>query len=131
MRDYYRRQNQQAMTGVVEVTSRIELEEPSRYKSKFKLNTWSSRKNKTKNSNSNSGHAGSLDSEVGGRTNMTRSEDEVEIPRDEELTVREGLTAEVRRLPKRIFSLGSGTLDPFDSLSIKLGPQSERLFAYC
>jgi hypothetical protein len=123
MRDYLRKQNKQAMTGVVEVVTSVNPESPSRYKGRFKLNTWS-HKNQTKALNKvtrNTKPPETLNETANG---VASSGSEYRV-------------MGVWRPMKAYQSLNTafypspGGLDPFNTLSIKLGPHSERLLMHC
>jgi hypothetical protein len=126
MRDYLRKQNKEAITGVPEVVSNVTLEEPSRYKGRFKLNTWS-HKAKTKATNERKARSRDVERQAASQAMVLQGGD---------LTSSEGLEDQGRqpinsvRLPNPVFS-GNGRLDPFNSLVIQLGPHSENLLVYC
>jgi hypothetical protein len=117
MRDYLRRQNKEAITGVPEVVSAVTLEEPSRYKGRFKLNTWTHKSQKK-----------SLDA----RKAKSRDVEEEDEMTSQELELgRQGWqSSSALHLPNPVFSV-SGRLDPFNSLAIQLGPPSEDVFNHC
>lgn len=126
MRDYLRKQNKEAITGVPEVVSNVTLEEPSRYKGRFKLNTWS-HKAKTKATNKRKARSRDVEGQAASQAMVLQGGD---------LTSSEGLEDQGRRpinsvrLPNPVFS-GNGRLDPFNSLAIQLGPHSENLLVHC
>jgi hypothetical protein len=119
MRDYLRKQNKQAMTGIVEVVRSVNPKEPSRYKGRFKLNTWS-HKNQTKVIN-----------KVTQDSKVPKAKKKV----TNEIAWGNGLDVwrpgKAYHSPNPVFSVNPGTLDPFDTLAIKLGPLSERLLVHC
>ena len=123
MRDYLRKQNKEATTGVPEVVSPVALEEPSRYKGRFKLNTWThkAQKRSTTARNTKSQHVekGIADQAL---TSLSRSS-----PSSEEPGHAGWRGTSPLQLPNPVFS----RLDPFDSLAIQLKPQSENLLIHC
>ncbi|KUJ17967.1 uncharacterized protein LY89DRAFT_732670 [Mollisia scopiformis] len=126
MNDYLRKQNRQATTGIVETVESVQLEEPSRYKGKFKLDTWS-HKTKTK-------------AILARRTKL--SHDESPSANEESLpTIGSWAPSSLARvtawqpierddLLPRIFSPSTSSIDPFDTLAIRLGPLSENLLVH-
>ncbi|KAH7399808.1 fungal-specific transcription factor domain-containing protein [Cadophora sp. MPI-SDFR-AT-0126] len=119
MRDYLRKQNRQAISGVVEVLQSTNPEEPEQYKGKFKLNSWT-HKSKEK----------SVVSRVETLRRADRRVSDVEQAAGEGLKT---LDAEFWRSFKpssTAFNLVSGSLDPFNTLAIRLGPASERLLMH-
>lgn len=121
MRDYLRKQTKEAITGVPEILPPpVTLEEPSQYKGRFKLNSWT-HKAKTKSLN----------------TRKARPRDVEDGVVSQEIVVQRGNGgAEDRqamnagRLPNSVFSI-NGLLDPFETLAIQLGPYSENLLVHC
>lgn len=126
MRDYLRKQNKEAITGVSEVVSAVTLEEPARYKGRFKLNTWThkAKKKATNASNAKSRNVGD------------RAESQAVVVLGGETTGSAGLGSQgwkpisANHLPNSVFSVSS-RLDPFDSLAVQLGPHSENLLVHC
>lgn len=127
MHDYLRKQNRQAVSGIVEVVESTKLEEPSRYKSKFKLDTWS-HKTKTKaiiaRQAKESNHAAPTVQEDLMPSNSSTTSREL-------LIVGSWRPIERDAQFQRIFSPSASSLDPFDSLAINLGPHSEKLLVHC
>jgi hypothetical protein len=123
MRDYLRKQNKEAITGVSEVVSPVALEEPSRYKGRFKLNTWTHKAQKkwtnARNKKSQDVEEGIADQEL---NSLSRSSPSSEGRGDAGWRATSPL-----QLPNPVFS----RLDPFDSLAIQLKPQSENLLIHC
>ena len=124
MRDYLRKQNRQAITGVAEIVTSVEPEEPARYKGRFKLNTWS-HKTKTKALNARG--------EKGLTTEATAkiSNKKASTPEDADTAHLELSHPKQHRSPNPVIFLDRRQIDPFDSLSIKLGSRSEGLLLYC
>jgi hypothetical protein len=118
MRDYLRKQTKEAVTGVPEVVTSVILEEPSRYKGRFKLNTWS-HKSKKKGT-------GARNLEPRG---VKRRESTEEV-HGGEVVASGWQPIGPLLLPNRVFSVNR-ILDPFDSLSIPLEPQDEKLLVHC
>ena len=119
MRDYLRKQNKEAMTGVPEVVTSVILQEPSRYKGRFKLNTWS-HKAKLKATTARKARSRG----VGGQAPTQ------EAALHSEVAVSVWQPISPLLLPKQVFSV-SGRLDPFDSLAIQLGPKDDKLLVHC
>ncbi|KAE8449819.1 hypothetical protein EG329_007296 [Mollisiaceae sp. DMI_Dod_QoI] len=127
MHDYLRKQNRQATTGIVEVVKSVQLREPSRYKGKFKLDTWS---HKTKSK-----------AIIARRAKFSDDQDAV-VNQNEQLSSMGTSTPDTPAIiskwrpiqrdgsPSRIFSPSAGSLDPFNTLSISLGPLSEKLLVH-
>ncbi|PVH89111.1 hypothetical protein DL98DRAFT_96440 [Cadophora sp. DSE1049] len=121
MRDYLRKQNRQAISGVVEVLQSTNPEEPEQYKGKFKLDTWT--------------HKSKKKAIVAKRERLLSAD---VVPSNEHQDAGEDLTTsivnhEVRQPPRisnSVVDLISDSLDPFDTLAIKLGPSSERLLVH-
>jgi hypothetical protein len=107
MRDYLRKQNRQAITGVVEVVTGVKPEEPARYKGRFKLNTWS-HKTKTKAINAR-------------RDKGLNAEAVVKKPSRKASTLEDSTTnpdlmhTKQHRSPSPVFFLGGRQIDPFDT----------------
>jgi hypothetical protein len=123
MRDYLRKQNKQAITGVVEVVTSVNPESPSRYKGRFKLNTWS-HKNQTKGINKvtrNSKHPETVNETASGAVSSGTEYGAMGVWRP----------MKAYQSPNTAVYPSPGGLDPFDTLSIKLGPHSERLLVHC
>ena len=122
MKNYLRKQNRQAILGVVEEVKSRNPEEPGQYKRKFKLASWT---HKTKEKSVLAKREKLLPSTSDSLSESpSMDEDAVKSTLDHELW-QPSTTA------SQIFFLGSGTLDPFDALSIKLGPLSQRLLVHC
>lgn len=123
MRDYLRKQNRQAITGVVEVVTSVKPEEPARYKGRFKLNTWS-HKAKTKAINARREKGPPTQTKKKGANRRASAPEQpdasLEISRPNQ-----------HQSPNPVFFLDRRQLDPFDSLSIKLGSRSEGLLLHC
>ena len=126
MRDYIRKQTKEAITGVTEVVSHVNLEEPSRYKGRFKLNTWS-HKTKTKATNARNAKLRDLDERETVEEVAVRGQDVAKVG-DLEFQGWQAITP--MRLPNPVFS-SYGRMDPFNSLAIRLGPSSENLLIHC
>ena len=123
MRDYLRKQNKQAMTGIVEVVTSVNPESPSRYKGRFKLNTWS-HKNQTKVINKvtrNTKHSETLNETTNGGASNGSDSGVLGVWRP----------MKAYQSPNTAFYPSPGGLDPFDTLSIKLGPHSDRVLVHC
>ncbi|KAE9375227.1 hypothetical protein N431DRAFT_555700 [Stipitochalara longipes BDJ] len=124
MRDYLRKQNKEAITGVREVVSAVTLEEPSQYKGRFKLNTWTHKAKKKSSS---------------ARKSKSRGVELLELEVASQALVTQGANGELKdqswqdinagRLPNSAFSVNH-RLDPFDSLAVQLGPHSEKLLTH-
>jgi hypothetical protein len=119
MRDYLRKQNKQAMTGIVEVVTSVNPESPSWYKGRFKLNTWS-HKNQAKSINKVTRNTKNPEA-INETTNGVVSNGAMGVWRP----------MKAYQSPNTAFYPSPGGLDPFDTLSIKLGPHSERLLVHC
>ena len=125
MRDFLRKQSRQAATGVLETVSSNNPEEPSSYKGRFKLNTWS-HKNSTK----------TLKTKRTAKLDETKEKQEAgtgggpkSLALDTQLELFDRKRR--RRSPNPDFTPNNGRLDPFDSLAVPLGPHSERLLVHC
>lgn len=126
MRDYIRKQTKEAITGVPEVISHVNVEEPAQYRGRFKLNTWS-HKTKTKAVNARNARLREL--------NISETPEEVAGSREDvakvgDLEVQGWQAITPVRLPNPVFS-SYGRMDPFNSLAIRLGPSSENLLVHC
>ena len=122
MRDYLRKQHRQAISGVAEVVESTNLKEPAQYKGKFKLASWT---HKSKEKSAVSRREKLLGAAVILVHNHCRTdEDSVMANVDYEIW-------QSRKTSNPVFALRSGSLDPFDTLSIKLGSLSEKLLVYC
>lgn len=114
MRDYIRKQNQQAQTGITKIV-RPNPEQPSQYKSKFKLNTWS-HKTKTKSI-------------------LSRLEREALVASQANAVVRRQSYLHDERFkdqqPHSVSFFNDHRIDPFNSLSVNLGHHSENLLVHC
>jgi hypothetical protein len=103
----------------VEVVTSVNPESLSQYKGRFKLNTWS-QKNQTKPINKS--------------TRNTKNPEAInEIANG---VVSNGVMGVWRPMkgyqsPNTAFYPSPGGLDPFDTLSVELGPHSERLLVHC
>jgi hypothetical protein len=121
MNDYLRKQNLQATTGQIEAVESSQLKEPSLYKGKFKLDTWS-HKTKTK-------------AILARRAKIPESRGEFDDGQRPQSISSNALTShdwhEIggNDLP-RPSSLNT-SLDPFNTLSIDLGPLSNQILLYC
>jgi hypothetical protein len=111
MRDYLWK-HKQASSGVVKIVESVDPEEPSTYKGRFKLNTWS-HKIKTK-----SKHKRQVRSEVDLDVVHLRG------------TVGEGASGGHFPAPRLSFSFGTG-LDPFNALAIPLTPSRDQILEHC
>ncbi|KAG4431745.1 hypothetical protein IFR05_012779 [Cadophora sp. M221] len=121
MRDYLRKQHRQAISGVVEVVESTNPEEPAQYKGKFKLASWT-HKSKKKS-------AVARREKLLGAAAILSEEDR----RTDEDSVMANVDWEIWQSHKAsnpVSTVSSGSLDPFDTLCIKLGPLSERLLVY-
>jgi hypothetical protein len=118
MRDYIRKQNRQVITGKSEIVGSTNPEKPSKYKDKFKLDTWS-HKTRTK----------ALDA----RRSREKRQDESHAVQPQWTTLEDsaGVLEWRYRQPNPVFFLDTRRLDPFESLSVKLGPRSEMLLLHC
>jgi hypothetical protein len=126
MRDYLRKQNKQAITGVSEVASAVTLAEPSRYKGRFKLNTWT-HKAKKKSLDARKARPRDVEREVASQELILHGGS----PRSSsELEGQGWQPINARRLPNPVFSV-NGRIDPFDSLAVQLGPHSDNLLVHC
>ncbi|CZR53411.1 uncharacterized protein PAC_03289 [Phialocephala subalpina] len=127
MHDYLRKQNQQSATGVIEVVESSKLQEHFQYKGKFKLNTWS-HKTKTKAILARRERA------TNEEENVASQEEPVpfnNFSNSDTLTRINSWRPIERSGPlQRIFSPSASSLDPFDTLAIRLGPQSEKLLVH-
>jgi hypothetical protein len=123
MRDYLRKQNKEAITGVPEVVLPVALEEPSRYKGRFKLNTWTHKAQK-KSKNARSSKSQNVEEEIADQEliSFSRSAPSLEELGDAGLRATSPL-----QFPNPVFS----GLDPFNSLAIQLEPHSENLLVHC
>lgn len=123
MRDYLRKQNRQAITGVVEVVASVKPEEPARYRGRFKLNTWS---HKTKAKALNARREKGLTSEATAKRHNRKTS----ILADDDTQLVLSRPWE-NRSPNPVFFLDEYRIDPFDSLVVKLGSRSEQLLLHC
>lgn len=123
MRDYLRKQTKEAITGIPEILPPpVTLEEPSQYKGRFKLNTWT-HKAKTKSLNTRKARPRDVeDGIVSQEIVVKRGNGGIED--------REWQAMYAGRLPNSVFSI-NGLLDPFKTLAIQLGPDSENLLVHC
>lgn len=127
MHDYLRKQNRQAASGIVEVVESTKVEEPSRYTSKFKLDTWS-HKTKTKaiiaRRAKESDQAAPTVQEELIPTNDSTSSGELPIV---------GAWRPIERDAQfqRFFSPSASALDPFNTLAIRLDTHSKKLLVHC
>ena len=123
MRDNLRKQTKEAITGVPEILPPpVTLEEPSQYKGRFKLNSWT-HKAMTKSLNTRKARPGDVeDGVVSQEIVVQRGNGGVED--------REWQAMNAGRLPNSVFSI-NGHLDPFETLAIQLGPDSENLLVHC
>ena len=117
MRDWLRKQNRQAITGVVEAIINVRPEEPARYKGRFKLNTWS-HKTKTKAINARLEKGLPISIKKGANRKGPNVSLKVSPPKQHQSL-------------NPVYFLDGSRLDPFDSLSIKLGSRSEALLLHC
>jgi hypothetical protein len=113
MRDYLRKQHRYATTGYDDVMVPVQPENPSKYKGKFKLDTWS-HKTKTKY--------------------LTHRPVEKRQKKVEQQSLRSLKSS--RSWPREVsdqlnIDWTSADLDPFDSLAIKIGPSSQKLLVHC
>lgn len=122
MRDYLRKQNKEAITGIPEVLTAVTLEEPSQYKGRFKLNTWT-HKAKKKSSNARKQKSRDVEFEVASEALVTQGA-KGETENHAWQAIDAGL------LPNSAFS-ANGRLDPFNTLAIQLGPHSEKILTHC
>jgi hypothetical protein len=123
MRDYLRKQNRQAITGVTEVVTSVKPEEPAHCKGRFKLNTWS---HKTKTKATNARREKGLPIE----TTAKRTNRKARSPENFDVGI--GLwRPDKHQSPNPVHFLDGRQLDPFDSSSIKLGRRSEGLLVHC
>ena len=118
MRDYIRKQNQQAQTGITKIV-RPNPEQPYQYKSKFKLNTWS-HKTKTKST-------------------LSRLEREALVALQANAFVRRHKNIQSYlhddrfedQQPYSVLFFNDHRIDPFNSLSVNLSHHSENLLVHC
>ena len=123
MRDFLRKQNKEAITGVPEVVSPVTLEEPSRYKGRFKLNTWTHRAQK-KSTDARNAKSQDIEEEIADQEIIAFSRSP---NKPSQLGDAGRRSTSSRQLPNPVFS----RLDPFDSLAIQLKPESENLLIHC
>lgn len=123
MRDYLRRQNKEAVTGVPEVISPVALEQPSRYKGRFKLNTWTHKAQK-KSTNAHNTKSQDIGQGIADKELISLSR---KSPSSGERGDAGWRATSPLQLPKPVFY----RLDPFDSLAIRLKPHSENLLIHC
>ncbi|KAL2071175.1 hypothetical protein VTL71DRAFT_12410 [Oculimacula yallundae] len=121
MRDYLRKQNRQAISGIIEVVESSNPEEPAQYKGKFKLSSWT-HKSKEKAAIA---RREVLLSKAVILPSMDVGEYENSMPSRK---YQESWRTSKTFVPG--FAFGSESLDPFDTLSINLGPQSHRLLVH-
>jgi hypothetical protein len=122
MRDYIRKQTVQVMTGSQETARGINLEEPSRYKGRFRLDS-SASKRKSRERKKYS-HAMTADGEFDFENGSGSLNTVVDEPPQSLVLFR-------KYSPRPVYNLTSNSIDPFHSLSIKLEPQSQMLLSYC
>jgi len=122
MRDYLRKQNKEAITGIPEVLSAVALEEPSQYKGRFKLNTWT-HKAKRKSPNARKQKSRDVEIEVASEALVTQGA-KGRMKDESWQAINAG------RLPNSVFSV-NGRLDPFNTLAVQLGPHSEKILTHC
>lgn len=123
MRDYLRKQNREAVTGVAEVVASVNPKEPARYKGRFKLNTWS-HKTRTKALNVRRERGIAIEPAP------KRFNKQASTPEDADADL-ELMHPKQHRTPNPVFFLDGRQLDPFDSLSVELGSRSEKLLLHC
>lgn len=118
MRDYLRRQNQEVMTGIVEAPTSLPVKELSQQKTRFKLDTWT---HKTREKAINKRRS---------KLSPAKTRKEGYAPLQPSVGSRgEGTSHFV--VPSPFLLALSGDLDPFDTLSVKLGSLSQRLLVHC
>ena len=123
MRDYLQKQNRQAFTGVVEIVTSVNPEEPARYKGRFKLNTWSHKtKTKALNARREKGLTSEATAKRHNRKTSTLADDDAQLVLSRPWE---------HPSPNPVFSLDGHRIDPFDSLVVKLGSRSEELLLHC
>jgi hypothetical protein len=111
MRDYlWKHKQASAGHGVAKILESVDPEEPSKYKGRFRLNTWS-HKTKTKHKR------------------QVRSESDTDVVH---LVGARGERAsgDQSPSPRVSFSFGTG-LDPFNALAVPLVPLSDRILEHC
>lgn len=116
MRDYIRKQTQEAITGKPEVVERKNSKQPSQYKGRFKLDTWS-HKTKTKALNARRSQHGETKSE---RQAIHTTQREVSMTR----RTGAGFEKKLSQKTTPLSFLDQHHLDPFDSFPIPLTPGS-------
>lgn len=109
-------------TGISEVVTSVKPAELGRYKGRFKLNTWS---HKTRTKALNARREKALTAEV--RLNPKKK---VQTPEKSDVTP-ELAPPNRDRSPNPVFFLDRRQIDPFDSLSVKLGSHSQELLLHC
>lgn len=125
MRDYLRKQNRQAITGIVEENEGSNFEEPAKYKGRFKLNTWSHKARRKVKKPRLDKSPDVREDESSPVTAMSVARSTQVAQYDFQELVRFG-----RIRPNPVFP-GENRLDPFDSLALRLRPQSEKLLVHC
>jgi len=125
MRDYLRKQNKEAITGVPEIVSAVTLEKPSQYKGRFKLNTWThkAKKKSTNSRKTKSQNVEMLELEVPSQALVTQG---ASVGLEDQTW--QGINA--GQFPNSVVSINR-RLDPFDTLAIQLGPHSEKILTHC
>lgn len=118
MRDYLRRQNQEAMTGIVEAPKIFPVKGLSWHKTRFKLNSWT---HKTREKAINERQSKKTPSKP---RKAKHTSSQPRVGSEEESAI-------YSVVPSPFLPAVSGSLDPFDSLSVKLGPLSQRLLVHC
>jgi hypothetical protein len=111
MRDYLRKQNSEAMTGIVDRLSIVPSKEPSQYQSRFKLDSWT---HKTREKALRDKRA-----KPSQKHEKDNNPDVLQTSSKWQISTSLGL------------SVLSSDLDPFDTLSVKLRPLSQRLLVHC
>lgn len=128
MRDYLQKQTRQAMTGVVEVVEGNNPEEPEQYKGKFKLTSWTHKTKEKALQARNQRLAVTKAKPARGEEDDIGEDTEIVSKRRFEVWQASEASTSVPS-PKLPFL--SGVLDPFDTLCINLGPESEKLLVHC
>jgi len=116
MRDYLRKQSRQAATGVPEVVIPTQLDKPSQYAGRFKLNTWT-HKTTTK--------------ALARRALENTQKEASKKARDPELAIFNSKYRPKQPEKRTTINWTLTSLDPFDSLVVSIKPRSQKLLAHC
>jgi hypothetical protein len=123
MRNYLRKRNRVATTGAAEALPGANFKQPSQYRNKFKLDTWT---HSAKTRALNARRLLDQKKEIA-KGSISDFED------SESAVLSSPVTQFHEWQPRQNFNfiLDSRHLDPFNSLSVGLGPRSERLLLHC